>query len=968
MANLSKYNRGSEWRKWDLHFHTPSSFDYDKSDVDNNSLIDGLLTSDIKLVAITDHHYIDVNRIKELRKLAGEHITILPGIELRSDLGREPIHYIGIFSEQMNLDHLWDTIKGTFGLTPDGIKEKGGDDRVYVPMDDAHSLFRKLGGIITIHAGSKPNSIEGISNKEQFQQRIKYDITKAYVDILEIGQLKDVKSYMNIVFPKTGLNLPLIIGSDCHNIEDYGQSQQCWYKADPTFIGLRQVLNEPIERVCLEDFPAIFSHVDANKTRYIQSIAFSKRTESTLPEEWFSNVSLQFNPGLVAVIGNKGAGKSALTDVIGLLGNCPHEDSFSFLHTDQFKHPRENKAQHFDATLTWISGDPIRCNLGDSYDPSAVVSINYIPQFHLDAICDELKGGREGKFNEELKQVIFSRVPVNDRLEKKTLDEVISFKTREIQESIGLIVTEMKEVLNDIIHLEMQSTKIYQKNLESELKAIQDEIKAHKGIEPKKIDKPSADPEKQKIIEESTQEIDKLLTQINDLDGKIEEKSALLGDTTLKLELISKLRKKIGNFETQYNTLLTNLKDDCSTLKLDISRLIKVEIDEAPIKELEDRLLVVKRDLEVLLSETGKDSLILGKKSAKEAIQALREKLDRPNKEYQSYLGQKKGWDQKLKSLIGDNNTSHTEKYLVAQLEDLEHIPERMREKRKELSILIQCIYQEKRKQMEIFKSLYKPVQEFIDQHPLAHERFGLEFSASLTPHNFIENFLDFINQGKKGSFYGSEEGSKVLRDLINSVDFESEKSTMEFVELLTSYLHFDYRDPKPEPIEVSSQLRNGVELSDLYTYIYSLEYLCPRYELKWEGKTLERLSPGERGALLLIFYLLIDKSNKPLVMDQPEGNLDNQTVFQLLVDCVKEAKKRRQIIVVTHNPNLAVVCDAEQIIYATLDKENQYQLKYISGALENPEICKAIVNVLEGTKPAIDNRVAKYRIIFDGI
>jgi len=115
-----------------------------------------------------------------------------------------------------------------------------------------------------------------------------------------------------------------------------------------------------------------------------------------------------------------------------------------------------------------------------------------------------------------------------------------------------------------------------------------------------------------------------------------------------------------------------------------------------------------------------------------------------------------------------------------------------------------------------------------------------------------------------------------------------------------------------------------------------------------------------------LIFYLLIDDSKIPLVMDQPEGNLDNQTVYQLLVDCIKEAKNKRQLFVVTHNPNLAVVCDAEQIIHAFLDKEGGCQLRYTSGALENPEICKKIVDVLEGTKPAIDNRVAKYRIIFD--
>jgi len=80
-----------------------------------------------------------------------------------------------------------------------------------------------------------------------------------------------------------------------------------------------------------------------------------------------------------------------------------------------------------------------------------------------------------------------------------------------------------------------------------------------------------------------------------------------------------------------------------------------------------------------------------------------------------------------------------------------------------------------------------------------------------------------------------------------------------------------------------------------------------------------------------------------------------------LLVQCIKEAKQRRQIFIVTHNPNLAVVCDAEQVICAKLDKKDSYRMKYVTGSIENPEINKAIVDVLEGTMPAFDNRDSKY-------
>ena len=131
-------------------------------------------------------------------------------------------------------------------------------------------------------------------------------------------------------------------------------------------------------------------------------------------------------------------------------------------------------------------------------------------------------------------------------------------------------------------------------------------------------------------------------------------------------------------------------------------------------------------------------------------------------------------------------------------------------------------------------------------------------------------------------------------------------------------------------------------------------------YQLSLGDRKLKELSPGERGIVLLIFYLTLDKSNYPLIIDQPEDNLDNQSVFVKLVPCIKQAKKNRQIIVVTHNPNIAVACDSEQVIYSEMDK-NTYEIKYISGSIENPIIKGRIVDILEGTKPAFDLRKSKY-------
>jgi ABC-type multidrug transport system ATPase subunit len=153
------------------------------------------------------------------------------------------------------------------------------------------------------------------------------------------------------------------------------------------------------------------------------------------------------------------------------------------------------------------------------------------------------------------------------------------------------------------------------------------------------------------------------------------------------------------------------------------------------------------------------------------------------------------------------------------------------------------------------------------------------------------------------------------------------------------------------------------VKSEDVYELVYGLEYVSPRYVLKWDGKDIEMLSPGERGALLLVFYLLIDMGDMPLIIDQPEGNLDNHTVAKTLVECIKEARKRRQVFIVTHNPNLAVVCDADQVIHTRIGKSENNTVTYTSGSLENPVISDHVTDVLEGTRWAFSVRGEKYDV-----
>jgi ATPase subunit of ABC transporter with duplicated ATPase domains len=195
------------------------------------------------------------------------------------------------------------------------------------------------------------------------------------------------------------------------------------------------------------------------------------------------------------------------------------------------------------------------------------------------------------------------------------------------------------------------------------------------------------------------------------------------------------------------------------------------------------------------------------------------------------------------------------------------------------------------------------------------------------------------------------------LEAQLEGADFNTAEGALGFIDSLLASMS----KHGEEVLTLHSQLRSGKSTADLYDLLYELEYLQPSYGLRWDGKPVEQLSPGEKGSLLLTFYLLADQSDTPLVIDQPEGNLDNETIYKTLVPAIRYAKHKRQIVLVTHNPNLAINCEADQVIYAEIDKEGGNRVEYKSGSIEDPWINKKIVDVLEGTRPAFDRRSRAY-------
>jgi ABC-type Mn2+/Zn2+ transport system ATPase subunit len=248
------------------------------------------------------------------------------------------------------------------------------------------------------------------------------------------------------------------------------------------------------------------------------------------------------------------------------------------------------------------------------------------------------------------------------------------------------------------------------------------------------------------------------------------------------------------------------------------------------------------------------------------------------------------------------------------------------------------------------------------------------------------ENFFEDINLNVSVGFNEKRFNDEVINGFLNKQDLKRNNKSIswedEYEYQFDPYLHLTFItdvlnsiiDGKIKTIKGRSTKDALVNLLDDY---FDLDFI-----ITYKNDSLDKMSPGKKSLVLLRF--LIDFSNEewPILLDQPEDDLDNRSVYEDLVSFVKNKKKNRQIIIVTHNPNLVVGADAEQIIVANQEGQERgrdnkkFKFEYVSGSLENtfemPEsqqkailfrkgIRQHVCEILEGGQIAFEKREKKY-------
>lgn len=997
------FTKGSEWRKWDLHVHSPESNGFIG---DWQQFKEQLKNADCDVIGINDYF-----SVAGYKKIQGE-ITaktfnlgnkkILPIVEMRmtdsvqnkNKKTNTAIHFNFhiIFNPKIKTDDIENFIKSlksegtTIGSDYDdknklqskkvsffeALKSLNEDSKfknnflTWLPYDE-------YGGIDEIDPNSdewiksnfiKNTDILGSSNQNQidfflWNSPLKSDGTPKFTE-------QNFEEWF-------GQKIPCIKGSDSHEhgypigkLKDGGSNpieKFCWIKADPTFEGLKQIIYEPEERIYIGKEPPILSKVENNKTNYIQSLEIDQTNPNHSGDIWFKNISIPFNNELIAIIGNKGSGKSGIADILGLVGDThTNKQYFSFLHKDKFLKGR--LADKFKAKIVWESdGKSDEVLLSDPLKTESPESVRFIPQNYFEELTNELE---ISKFQHVLENIIFEYIPDSEKLNRSSFEELGRYKAANVNTAIQDQKNKIQDINKKIIDLEKKKAPAFLKSIEGFISKKKIEISEKKKLledlpvisNPNTHDKNST--QQSNITQHNT--------ELDTLKNSLKEKEKSRVTLTSKIEELKQFKKRVEIQEQSVNEFLHIHTEEARRYNLDINKILKIKVDYSSIEE---KILNYEIELESIniffetsesiqarSAESYNESIIYRISVLTNKLKTETDKLSGEEKEYQQNEQRKKLIDEKIQELTGDSENPSLESLKFYEkekkfiIEELTPLLEKMRANRIEESLEV---FKKKSEIIELYNSFKQSVDNKITQNKDLLEDYDIKIDSSfnLNP-SFYSSFLGFINQRKSGCFLGAEKGENKIKSIVEETGFSDENKIKN---LLTNIIN----SLEENEAEISEQV-NDNKLLSFYDYVFSLDYLSPKYELKLGRKALGQLSPGERGALLLIFYLMIDKEEIPLVIDQPEDNLDNESVYNMLSKFIKQAKKKRQIIMVTHNPNLAVGADAEQIIHVSIDKMNKNEFSFVSGSIENPGINQKIVQILEGTKPAFDKRKLKYQ------
>ncbi|MEQ8470014.1 MAG: AAA family ATPase [Marinoscillum sp.] len=975
---------GSIWLRWEPHIHAPGTILNDEfADTGLDKYLTKIETSlpVIKALGITDYYSLNTYKSVINAKKAGRlaHCDFLfPNIEMRLGIGTIKGKWVNIHmlicpddpehieQTQRFLNRLTFTAYGdTFNCSENDLIRLGkaadpsiiannaamahGVTQFKVSLDELKKIYKDstwaMSNILFAVAGNRGDGSSGVRDAADTTLRQKIDEFAHIIFSSDPAQREFWLGRKSLtpeqIQGKYGALKPCMHGSDAHDLEKIGQpdlDRFCWIKGVPSFDTLLQACIDPSGRAFIGDTPPIstlpsqcITQIDIVNTR------------------WAKTPRIKLNSGLITIIGARGSGKTALAEIIaaGCDALPDYKNDRSFLTRAQ------SELSGATVNVFWgdVQSEPEVKRL-DIFRPESTSypRARYLSQQFVEELCSS--DGVDDKLLKEIERVIFESHDINQKEGTINFDELLELKASRFRVKRNREQEQMKD-LADSISIELDKKKL--------VDSIRQQLK-----------------EKELLISQYTSDRQKLVQKGS--EKEIERLGALIGAA-------DKVRGYVRYFSTKIKTL-NAVSDEVKSIKtVEAPRNLKTMQERhvgAGIKQenWDAFLMKFSGDVDSVLSSelATANQNMTGWRGVKPEVIDDKKELIRTDQELDKLpLALLEAEIERLQNLISvDKQISERHKAvsmkismetsalntLKEKLEDYEKAQERLDSLRSDRDKAYKRVFDTLQSEEQILNELYKPIMSKLElaSGTLNKMSFSVKRIANLDEWAKAgENLLDLRTGPFKGVGTLCEKAEPLKRAWETGSSEDVLKAMNEFLDANSADLLKSSLVSKDDKVGYKQWVKNFAK------WLYGTDHIEIIYAVNYDNVDITKLSPGTRGIVLLLLYLALDDADdRPLIIDQPEENLDPKSIYDELVSLFTEAKKRRQVIMVTHNANLVVNTDADQIIVASIGDRSSSGMPYIyykSGGLEEEHIRKEVCGILEGGEIAFKERARRLRV-----
>lgn len=915
---------GSKWWKFDFHAHTPKCTDYAKHPGDETLrnreprewLLD-FMRAGIDCVAVTDHNsgeWIDVlkSNLEAMAAAEPRHpdyrpLHLFPGVEISVNAG---VHLLAIFEPSKGSDD----ITALLGAVGYGGTRGDSDAVTSKSMVEVLDAVGKVNGIaIPAHADDDNGLFETLSGTD-----LEGVLKSPHVCAVEVRDTSKAKPQLYV---DKKLNWTEILGSDSHRPSEIGR-QYTWVKmGEPNLQGLRLALldGRPLSIIRSDEVASDYDPNAQQAARVIESVEIREARYMGRGTPF----AVALSPWLNAVVGGRGTGKSTLLEFIRIA--MRREDELA----GEVKQTFEKFRQVY----------PSRDDQGALTETTSVTAVYNsegvrfrVPWQQAGAGPSIEENGSDGAWH-VTQGDIRQRFPIRIYSQKQIfqlagapeallgiIDDDPVVNRREWEERRR---TEEKRFLTLRAQgREIEAALAEEGTVRGDLDGVKRKLDVFESAGHREV------LQQYQRFRRQSRAVEDQEASFKDAPRQLRE----LAETIIPSDLDTDLFADESDENREVLSLAGEARSGFETIQRDLIRLAE---------EAERLTAQWSRKIE----ESSWQSL---KTSAEQAYNDLVQRLQGEGQDPSAYgrlVQQRQVLEQKLANMEGEG-------------ERLGGIQEELQRSLKRLEELRRDITQRRRRFLEGALATNPHVRMRVVPYG-GRERVEEEFRAILGTDRFEKDILS--EDGQNGIL------AELFRDYPDSVgieDFEQRLQTLkEGIECGTRGEQMPgVRDQRYA--QFVKTLRP--ETIDRLFLWFPEDTLAVEYSPTGDGKgfrSIEQGSAGQKTAAILAFLLAY--GDEPMILDQPEDDLDNHLVYDLIVRQLRENKQRRQILVVTHNPNIVVNGDAELVLALDFRAGQSHVVQ--QGGLQNRDVRQEICRVMEGGEEAFDKRYNRIRIAGGG-